>query len=561
LFELKRYEPAIACYEKVLASAPGNRNVWLKYARARAAGRGAAAGGGDAAVEHIPDAGEADAWARRSGFLVAAGRFAEAVAASDRALAVNPNHMTARRIGIGARINCCDWRRIEADKRWVSESLRAGRHALTPFSHEAISDSAADNLLAAQIWAKGIARPVRPLWNGEVYRHDRIRVAYMSAEFRNHPTSILIAGVPEHHDRTRFEVTAVSLGPKSAVPLRRRIDAACDRVVEVQDLSDAAAAAVIRGLEIDIAVDLNGYAGGARAGILAQRPAPVQVNYLGTSGTTGTPFLDYIIADRTVLPPAHFPYYTEQVVYLPHSYQCNDSRRGRPETTLSRYDAGLPETGFVYCCFNNIYKISLEIFVVWMRLLDATPGAVLWLLGEDRFAMHNLRREAAARGVAPERLVFAPRVPVNEHLARQAWADLFLDTLPRNAHTTASDALWVGLPVLTCLGNSFGGRVGGSLLRAVGLPELVTESLAAYEELALALTRDPGRLAGLREKLAINRDTEPLFDTPRYTRDLEAAYIAMWRRHMAGLPPSHIDLSREALSNMPTVGAGLMLDG
>ena len=203
------------------------------------------------------------------------------------------------------------------------------------------------------------------------------------------------------------------------------------------------------------------------------RPAPVQVSYLGSSGTAGAPFLDYIIADRTVIPRAHFPYYTEQVVYLPHSYQCNDSRRNRPTAMLSRHDAGLPETGFVYCCFNNIYKISPEIFDVWMRLLQASPGAVLWLLGGDPFAIHNLRREAGARGIAPERLIFAPRASVDEHLARQGLADLFLDTLPRNAHATASDALWAGLPLLTCLGNSFGGRVAGSLLRAVGLPELV----------------------------------------------------------------------------------------
>ncbi len=361
----------------------------------------------------------------------------------------------------------------------------------------------------------------------------------------------------EHHDRTRFEVTAVSLGRKNTVELRRRIDAACDRIVEVQDLSDADAAASIRALEIDIAVDLNGHAGAGRAGILAHRPAPVQVNYLGNAGTTGAPFVDYIIADRTVLPPAHFPYYTEQVVYLPNSYQCNDSRRNRPETTLSRYDAGLPETGFVYCCFNNLYKISPEIFDVWMRLLGAIPGAVLWLLGDDRFAIHNLRREARARGIAPERLVFAPRASVDEHLARQTLADLFLDTLPMNAHATASDALWAGLPLLTCLGNSFGGRVAGSLLRAVGLPELVTESLTEYQELALALARDPGRLAAIRAKLARNRDTEPLFDTARYTSDLESAYIAMWRRQQAGLPPAHIDLAQEAPIHRPAEGARL----
>ncbi|MGE3784748.1 MAG: nucleotidyltransferase family protein, partial [Alphaproteobacteria bacterium] len=324
LFELKRHAEAIACYEKVLASAPGNRSVWLKRARAHAAG-GGAAGRGDAGGERMPEPGDANGWAQRAGFLVAAGRFAEAAAASDRALAINPADAVARRIGIGARISCCDWRQRDADKSWVSASLRAGRHALTPFTHEAISDSAAENLLAARIWADGIARPALPLWNGDQYRHERIRVAYLSAEFRDHPIAILIAGVLEHHDRGRFEVTAVSLGPNSTAKLRQRIEAACERVIDVQDLSDAEAAAALRRLEIDIAIDLNGYAGAARPGILAHRPAPVQVSYLGTFGTTGASFLDYIIADRTVLPRAHFPHYTEQVVYLPHSYLPNDS--------------------------------------------------------------------------------------------------------------------------------------------------------------------------------------------------------------------------------------------
>ena len=276
LFELKRYEQAIACYEKVLASAPGNRSVWRKCARARAAHSGAA-GWNDAGAEPTPDPEDADAWARRAGFLVAAERFSEAAAASDRALAINPDHLVARRIAIGARINCCDWRRRDADKRWVSESLKAGRHALTPFTHRAISDSDAENLLSARLWAKGIPRPAKPLWNGEAYRHDRIRLAYLSAEFRDHPTAILIAGVLEHHDRTRFEVTAVSLGAKTAAPLRRRIEAACERMIEVEDLNDAEVAAAVRTLEIDIAIDLNGHAGAGRPGILSHRPAPLQV--------------------------------------------------------------------------------------------------------------------------------------------------------------------------------------------------------------------------------------------------------------------------------------------
>jgi predicted O-linked N-acetylglucosamine transferase (SPINDLY family) len=276
------------------------------------------------------------------------------------------------------------------------------------------------------------------------------------------------------------------------------------------------------------------------------------VSYLGNAGTTGAPFLDYIIADETVIPRENFRHYTEKVVYLPHSYQCNDSRRSLPQIARSRVDEELPENGFVFCCFNNNYKIAPSVFEVWMRLLCACPGSVLWLLGRDSYTMHNLRHEAAARGVAPERLVFAPRAPVDDHLARHRLADLFLDTLPCNAHATAADALWVGLPLLTCLGDTFAGRVAASLLRAVGLPELVTGSLTEYEELALALAREPERLAPIRAKLMRNRDSEPLFDTARFTRDLESAYTAMWDRHQAGLPPAALQTSSTWPAQQPS---------
>jgi predicted O-linked N-acetylglucosamine transferase (SPINDLY family) len=300
---------------------------------------------------------------------------------------------------------------------------------------------------------------------------------------------------------------------------------------------------MMREMEVDIAIDLNGHAGAGRTGLLALRPAPVQVNYLGNAGTMGAPFLDYIIADRTVIPSDRSRYYTEKVVYLPHSYQCNDDRRHVRQLGPSRVDLELPEKGFVYCCFNNSYKIAPPIFDVWMRLLRACPGSVLWLLGDNPRARHNLRCEAVARGVAPERLVFALRVPLEDHLARHRWADLFLDTLPVNAHATTNDALWAGLPVLTCMGNSFAGRVAASVINAIGLPELVTSSLAEYEELALALARDPERLAAIRAKLVRNRDTEPLFDIPRFTRDLEAAYMTMWERTRRGEPPASFSVA------------------
>jgi predicted O-linked N-acetylglucosamine transferase (SPINDLY family) len=295
---------------------------------------------------------------------------------------------------------------------------------------------------------------------------------------------------------------------------------------------------MLRELEIDIAVDLHGFTKGGRAGIFSQRPAPVQVNYLGYPGTMGAPYMDYIIGDRWVIPEEHRCWYTEKVVYMPDSYQVNDSRRRIAERTPTRLEAGLPESGFVFCCFNSCYKIAPRLFDIWMRLLQRSDGSVLWLLEDNPTASRNLRREAEQRGISPERLIFARRVKLEDHLARHCLADLFLDTLPCNAHTTASDALWAGLPVLTHVGHTFAGRVGASLLAAVGLPELITRSWEEYEALALKLAADGGRLADIRARLARNRRTQPLFDTDRYRRHIEAAYITMWERAQRGDAPS-----------------------
>jgi predicted O-linked N-acetylglucosamine transferase (SPINDLY family) len=324
--------------------------------------------------------------------------------------------------------------------------------------------------------------------------------------------------------------------------MRRRIEAAFDHFVGARLQADAEVAELARTLEIDILVDLKGYTQDARTGILAMRPAPVQVNYLGFPGTIGAGFIDYVIGDRSVIPEHDFDAYAEKIVWLPESYQANDRDRAIADTTPVRAEHGLPEGAFVFCCFNDNYKITPDVFSSWMRILSAMPNGVLWLFEDNAAAADNLRREAAARGVAPERLVFARRLPTPDHLARHRCADLFLDTLPYGAHTTASDALWTGLPVLTCLGETFAGRVGASLLNAIRLPELITTTPAAYEALAIELASDPGRLAMLKAKLADNRLRTPLYDTKLYTRQLETAYAAMMERHLAGLAPDHIRL-------------------
>jgi predicted O-linked N-acetylglucosamine transferase (SPINDLY family) len=481
---------------------------------------------------------DANEWARQADNHLRFGRFTEATEASDRALALDPQHFTATRIGIDSRIFSCDWRRREEDKRSISEGLRAGERLVGPLNHRAICSSEAEHLLFAQLRAKKTPPAETPLWRGELYRHDKIRIAYISTDFRDHVLASAIAGCFEYHDKTRFEITAISLSPDDGSEMRQRIKRAVDRFIDVQTMSDAQVATMLRELEIDIAIDQNGYSGAGRTGIVARRPAPVQVNYLAYPGTMGVPFIDYIIADRLIIPEGNRQFYSEQVAYLPHTYLPTDSKRPIADRTPSRLEAGLPESGFVFVCNNNAHKIGPEIFHIWMRLLKAVDGSVLWLSALSPATRINLRREASACGVAPRRLVFAPKIPkIEDHLARLRLGDLFLDTLPYNAHATASDALWTGLPVLTCLGDTFPSCVAAAAVHAIGLPELATKSLAEYEGLALALARNPERLRDIKSQLMRNRHTQPLFDTAQFTRDLESAYMTMFKRQQAGLPP------------------------
>ncbi len=346
-----------------------------------------------------------------------------------------------------------------------------------------------------------------------------------------------MAGIFEQHDRLRFETTAISFGPDQPGEMRERLKASFNRFVDARLRSDQEVADLLRKLEIDIAIDLNGFTQRGRPKIFARRPAPIQVNYLGYPGTMGAEYIDYILADRIVIPEDQHEFYTEKVAYLPDCYQPNDNKRKISNELPTRNQLGLPRDGFVFCCFNNAFKILPDVFDVWMRLLKAVDGSVLWLLDTGETAKKNLCLEAEKRGVSADRLVFAPRAAPADHLERHRLADLFIDTLPYNAHTTASDALWAGLPVLTCCGPTFASRVASSLLNAVGLPELTTHSLDEYESLALKIARDTSFLADLKAKLAINRETYPLFDTERFTRHIEAAYIGMWERHCRGKPP------------------------
>jgi protein O-GlcNAc transferase len=460
---------------------------------------------------------------------------------SGQAVASGPDDDDAIGCWFYIRQSICDWSDYLADEAIVrngfgGQPTPGGALRLLGYSSTPAEQLAYARRVAARFAVSGDAMFRR--WTPR--QSSRIRIGYLSAKFHMHPLGSLIAGLIEHHDRRRFEVIAYAFDADDGSPIRRRLADAFDRFVDITEMPDRDAAQRIHADAIDILVDLHGWDdwGGLRAKVLAYRPAPIQVNYLGYPATTGADFIDYIISDRFVIPPDQHRYFSEKVIYLPDCYQCNDDQREVAKRTPSRRECGLPERGFVFCCFNNSWRINPIIFDIWMRLLRATPESVLWLYEANPFMKANLAREAQARGIACERLVFAPRLPHPEHLARYRLADLFLDTLPYNAHTTASEALWVGLPLLTCAGSTSVGRVAGSLLRAVGLPELVTTSLEEYEAVASRLAQDAELLARLRARLAANRRTWPLFDTVRYARSLEAAYRNMWEAWQAGRQPA-----------------------
>ena len=394
-----------------------------------------------------------------------------------------------------------------------------------------------------------VRRP--PLWAGETWKNEKIRIAYVSCGFHKHPTAYLTAELLEIHDRSRFEIIGVSMGPDDGSEIRARLIRAFDQFHDVRSKSDPEAAQLLHDLRVDIVVDRSGYTTNARPGIFIARAAPIQVNYIGFPGTLGAKHYDYILADETVLPFDRQPFYTERIVHLPNSYLVNDTKHSVSAETPTRQEAGLPEQGFVFCCFNNTYKFTPPVFDIWMRLLAQVEGSVLWLFRERDAAETNLRREAAARGIDPARLIFARRVPLEDHLARHRLADLFLDTLPYNAHTTAADALSMGLPVVTCLGKSFAGRVAASLLRAVGMPDLVTSSLGEYEELILRIARDPALLQELRDRLQRNKASYPLFDSDLYRRNIKSAYVTMWETWQRGEAPASFAVETDISARSP----------
>jgi predicted O-linked N-acetylglucosamine transferase (SPINDLY family) len=460
----------------------------------------------------------------------------QAIAMFEQLIKINPDFDFGLGLLFYEQMHICDWSGHDTLGKQILDGVRAGRRVCKSLALMSLSDEASDHQIAAQTFAAH-HNPGRAtaLWQGERYRHKKIRLAYVSPDLREHPVGHLMAGILEQHDKSRFETIAISLGIDDQSRLRARMLMAFDQFIDARDMSTAQIAKMMREMEVDIAVDLGGYTSDTRTAIFSYRPAPVQVNYLGYPGTLGTEYFDYILADRHIIPPEQQHFYDERVVYMPDTYLPTDNSVQISPRTPSRNECGLPEIGVVFCSFSHDYKISPPVFDVWMRLLTQVPGSVLWLMSRGELAQGNLRKEAVARGVDPSRLVFAGRVPlVEDHLARYRQADVFLDTHPYNAHTTAADALMAGLPVVTYMGHSFPSRVAGSLLHAIGVPELVTHSLQDYEALALKLALEPALLASIKGKIAANRASHPIFDTEDFCFHLESTYMAMWRTQHLG---------------------------
>ena len=543
LRDLKRLDEALASYDKAIALKPdyveahNNRGNLLNDLNRPEEALASI----EKAIALQPDF--AGAYFNRGQVLIDLKRPEEALASYQRAMALEPDFELLHGELLHTQMMICDWRGLQSQIAQLAEKIERHEMLADPFPIFSLIGSPRLQRKAAETYAharypRSDALPVI----AKRQRGEKIRLGYFSADFRKHAGAYSMVEMFERHDHSKFEIFGFSFSPEGDYEQKSRLEPAFDKFIDVNSCSDIAVAKLARDMQIDIAIDRNGFTTYCRPGIFAARAAPLQASYKAYPGTMGTDYIDYLIADPVVVPAHDRQYYSEKIVYLPNSDQVYDSKRGISDKAVTRADVELPPGGFVFCCFNNNYKIVPEVFDCWMRILKRVDGSVLWLLEDSKAAAVNLKKEAVRRDVNPDRLCFAKRMPPAEHLARHRLAGLFLDTLPYNAHTTANDALWAGLPVLTCIGEAFAGRVAASLLKAIGLPELIAETPQDYEALAVELASHPAKLADIKRKLANNRLTTPLFDTRLFTKHIEAAYTAMYERYQADLPPDHIDV-------------------
>jgi protein O-GlcNAc transferase len=538
---LQRFEEALCCYEQSIKLEPRYAVAWSNKGNALSSLRRfeEALGCYDHALNLNPNYSEA--WSNKGVILQELRRYDEAISCFSNALNLAPDMEWTHGDLFHAKMQVCDWEFFENDLQEIKTNIMGGKKVSTPFPLLSIIDSPDIHQRAAQIYVQSKFPADYSL--GSLYKrlnNEKICIAYYSADYYNHATGHLISELFDRHDRSRFHIIGLSLGPSKNDEKAKRIANSFDQFIEVENKTDIEVASLSRDLGVDIAVDLKGFTQHGRPKIFAYRAAPIQVNYLGFPGTMGADYIDYIVADRKVISRESADFFTEKVISLPNSYQINDKKRIISDAIFSRSDFGLPEDGFVYCCFNNNYKILPETYDGWMRILSAVERSVLWLLSDNPWSQDNLKKQASKRGVDPARIIFAERMELSEHLARHRLADLFIDTFPYNAHTTASDSLWAGLPVLTMSGDSFPSRVAESLLSAIGLPELVLETQSEYEDMAIQLARSPGMLNDIKLKLSNNRLVYPLFDTPSFVNALESAYLKIFDLYSRGLPKEHI---------------------
>ena len=548
LYTLRRHPEALESYDRAIALYPSyaeaysNRGNVLRELRQYEA----AVASYRCAITHKPN--DVDTHANQGNILRELKRYAEAVQSYRRVHALQPDYPYLHGSLLYAQAHICNWPQLEEEIKQLGQRITQKKPATYPFPFLALCDSLVLQHQVVAPWVKNEHPTIATL--GPIPPHKpakKIRIGYFSTDFRNHPVAQLTAQMFEQHDRNRFEIIAFSFGPESNDAMRQRLMQAFDQFIDVRNQTDKEIAQLARQMGVDIAVDLNGFTAESRFGIFSYRVAPIQINYLGYPGTVGSDYMDYIIADTTLIPESAQSFYSEKVVYLPHTYMPSDRTKVVSDRIFTREELGLPASGFVFCCFNNNYKITPTTFEGWMRILKQVPDSVLWLAQDNPLAPENLRKEAVRHGVEAHRLVFAQRIPAfADHLARHRMADLFIDSLPYNAHTTANDSLWAGLPVLTCMGESFASRVAGSLLNAIELPELITTSQAAFEARAIELALNPEKLKTIREKLHRNRLTTPLFDSALFTRHLENAYEQIMQRYYAGLSPHHLMIHAES---------------
>jgi len=538
LGELKRYEEAVALYSHALLLQPDYPEAWHNKALALSGLKqfDDAMAHFDHAITLKPD--YAEAWYNKGNIELEFRRYEQAIVAYNKAIILRDDVDWVHGELLSLNMKLCSWKNFEKDMEEIIDRVRLCKKVIQPFYFLALTDDPISHKQCSEIYLKSITTKNSEL--GSITkrpRQEKIRIGYFSADFHNHPVALLTAELFEIHDRSQFEVYAFSLGKAADKdPMRQRLKVAFDQFIEAEDKTDLEVAKLSRSMRIDIGVDLSGFTANSRPGIFAYRAAPIQVNWLGYPGTMGADYIDYIVADKTIISESNQRAYTEKVVYLPDSYMVDDSKRIPSSRVFTRAECGLPETGFVYCCFNNDYKFNPQVLDCWSRILLAANNSVLWISENNEYFKTNITAEFKKRGINSNRIVFAKRVELMaDHLARYVLADLFLDTHPYNAHTTAVDSLKMGVPVLTLMGQSFASRVAASLLNAIELPELITTSQGAYESLAIDLALNPQKLAGLKLKLANNRLTAPLFDTPLFTKNLEAAYIQIYERYQGGI--------------------------